>query len=73
MYGVWLKNLAPVLKPMKRKNQKQLHVVTRDFSRALDKLQVITYTVNSDWFTALFSSVVISWSNYFVMGFSTVT
>ena len=36
---------------------------TRDFPRALRKLLVIARS--SDWFIALFASVVIGWSNYF--------
>ena len=43
---------------------------TRDFSRALSKLQVIAR--NSDWFIALFAYVVIVRSNNFCFGFSTV-
>ena len=54
----------------RKKEQNQLHVVTRDFSCALGKLLVITR--NSDWSTVLFFPVVIGWSNYFIMGFSTV-
>lgn len=38
----------------------------QDFSRALSKLQVTTR--NSDWFVALFASVVIGGSNYFGNG-----
>lgn len=36
---------------------------TRDFSRALSRLQVIA--ANSDWFIARFSPVVIGHRNYF--------
>ena len=43
---------------------------TRDFSRALSELQVITR--NCDWFVALSAPVVIGWSNCFGFGFSTV-
>ena len=43
---------------------------TRDFSRASSKLQVISR--NSDWFMALFASVVIGRSSYFGFGFTTV-
>ena len=43
---------------------------TRDFSRALYKLQVIAGNFN--WCIALFARVVIGWSNYFGVGFSTV-
>ena len=42
----------------------------RDFSCALDKLQVITR--NSDWFIVLFAHVLIGRSDYFGIGFSTV-
>ena len=43
---------------------------TRDFSRALSKLQVINW--DSDWLIALFAPVVIDESNYFGIAFSTV-
>ena len=43
---------------------------TRDFSRALNKLQVIAR--NCDWFIALFSPVVIGRSYYFGIVFATV-
>ena len=41
----------------------------RDFSRALSNLQVMSR--NSDWFTALFTPVVIGRSYYFGIDFST--
>ena len=43
---------------------------TRDFSRALSKLQVIAR--NCDWFIALFAPVVIGRSNNLRIGFRTV-
>ena len=43
----------------------------RDFSRALSKLRGIAR--NSDWFFAVFALVVLGRSNYFGIGFSTVT
>ena len=43
---------------------------TRDFSRALSKLQVIAR--NCDWFIALFAPVVIGGSNNLGIGFRTV-
>ena len=43
---------------------------TREFSRALSKLQMIAR--NSDWFMALFVLAVIGQSDYFGFGFSTV-
>ena len=49
---------------------KQIAPYTRDFYRALSKLQIIAR--NSDWFIALFVSVAIGRSNYFGWGFSTV-
>ena len=49
---------------------KPIAACTRDFSRALSKLQIISR--DSDWFVALFSPVVIGWSNYLGIGFSTV-
>ena len=43
---------------------------TRDFSRALSKLQFVAR--DSDWLIAQFAPVVIGRSNYLVNGFSTV-
>ena len=65
----WLKRLAPVFQPMKRK-PKPIAPCTRDFSRALSELQIIAR--NCDWFIALFVPVVIGRSNCFGFGFSTV-
>ena len=67
----WLKKLAPVF----QKNQwevkpKSVAPRTRDFSRALSKLQIIAR--NCDWFIALFVPVVIGQNNCFGFGFSTV-
>ena len=57
-------NVAPVFQQMKSKTKTSSAIpCTRDFSRALRKLLVITRS--SDWFIALFASVVIGWSNYF--------
>ena len=53
-----------------KQNQNQSHLVREIFSRALSNVLVIAGT--SDWFMALFSLVVISRSNYFGIGFSTV-
>ena len=50
--------------------QKPITACTRDFSRTLNKLQVID--ANSDWFIVLFAPVVIGHSSYFAIGFSTV-
>ena len=66
----WLKNLAPVLQPMRKTKAKPITPCTRDFSRPLSKLHVTA--MNSDWFIALFVPVVIGQSNYFGIGFSTV-
>ena len=49
---------------------KPIAACTRDFFHALSKLQIICG--DSDWFIALFSPVVIDWSNYIGIGFSTV-
>lgn len=54
-----LKNLAPGLQSMSAR--------TCDFSRTLRKLQIIAK--GSDWFIALFASVVIGWSGYFGVSF----
>ena len=66
----WLKNLAPLFQLMRSKT-KTNHTLscTRDFSRALSKLQVIAR--NFDWFIALFPPVVIGRCNYFGIVFST--
>ena len=68
-FSDWLKNLIPVFQPMRNKT-KPIASCTRDFSRALSKLQVIAR--NSDWFIALFAPVVIGRNNYFGTGFSIV-
>ena len=65
----WLKRLAPVFQPMKRK-PKPITSFARNFSRALRELQIIAR--NCDWFIALFVPVVIGRSNCFGFGFSTV-
>ena len=60
----WLRNLAPVFQPIIRE-PKPITPCTRDFSRVLCKLQIISR--NSDWVIALFSPVVIAPRNYFVL------
>ena len=65
----WLKRLAPVFQPMRRKT-KPSAPCTRDFSRASSELQVIAR--NCDWLMALSAPVVIGRSNCFGFGFSTV-
>ena len=52
----WPKNLAPVFKAIRSEAK-----TNRDFSRALSKIQLIDR--NSDWFIALFVTVVISRSS----------
>ena len=54
----------------REEKSKPIAASTRDFSRALSKLQVIAR--NSDWFIALFAPVVIGRSNNFGIAFSTV-
>ena len=49
---------------------KPIATCTRDFSRALSKLQIVAR--NCDWFIALFVPVVIGRSNCFGFSFSTV-
>ena len=68
--GDWLKNLAPVFPPMRSKTKTNRTWFARLF-RALRKLQIIA--CNSDWFIAQFAPVVIGRSNYFGIGFSSVT
>ena len=54
----WLKRLAPVFQPMRRKT-KTIAPCTRDLSRASGEFQVIAR--NCDWFMELFVPVVIGW------------
>ena len=58
----WLKNLAPVLPPVRSKTKAYANrTLYARFSRASSKLQVIARS--SDWFNVLFSPVVIAvWS-----------
>ena len=63
----WPKRLAPLFQESK---PKPIAPRTRDFSRALSKLQAIAR--NCDWFIALPAPVVIGWINCFGFGFSTV-
>ena len=65
----WLKRLAPVFQPMRRKT-KTIPLCTSDFSRASGELQAIVR--NCDWLMELFVPVVIGQSDYFGFGFSTV-
>ena len=65
----WLKRLAPVFQPMRSK-PKPIAPRTRDFSRALNELQIIAR--NCDWFMALFVPVAICRNDCFGFGFSTV-
>ena len=65
----YLENFAQVFSQREAK-QKPIVLFTRDFSRALSKWQVISR--NSDWFMALFASVVIGRSSHLVFGFTTV-
>ena len=66
----WLKYLAPVFPPMRRKLKTIPPRARAIFSRVLSKLQVIAR--NSDWLIALFDPVMNGGSNYFGIGFSTV-
>ena len=64
----WLKRLAPVFQPMRRKTKTNRTMY--DFSRASSELQVTAR--NCDWLMELFVPVVIGRSNCFGFGFSTV-
>ena len=66
-FSDWLENLAPLFQPMRSKT-KPIAPCTNEFSRALSKLQVTAG--NSDWFTALFASVVTGRGDSFEIGFS---
>ena len=70
MLSDWLKRLASVFYPMRRKTKTNRTMYTRDFSRASGELQVIAR--NFDWFMELFVPVVIGRSNCFGFGFSPV-
>ena len=59
--GDWLKDLAPVFSTNENQNHKPIAPCTRDFSRALNKLQA----GSSDWIITLLAPVVIGRSNYF--------
>ena len=63
----WVKRVAPVFQPMK---SKPIASCARDFSRAMNELQIIAR--NCDWFIVLFVPVVIGRSNCFGFVFSTV-
>ena len=52
-----------------KQNQKSTETCTRDFSRALSKLQLGRHF---DWFIALFAPVLICRGNFFGICFSTV-
>ena len=54
----------------KEAKQKPIALFTHDFSHASSKLLVLSR--NSDWFMALFASVLIGLSSYFGFGFTTV-
>ena len=64
-----LKSLALVFQPM-RSDTKPIAPCTRDFSRALSKLEVIAR--NSDCFISLFGPVVIGRIDYFGISISIV-
>ena len=66
----WLKRVAPVFQPMRRKTKPNRTMKAWYFSRASSELQVIAR--NCDWFMAMFFRVVIGRSNCFGFGFSTV-
>ena len=67
----WLKNIAPIFQSMRSKTKIKINrSLEARLSRASSKLQVIVR--NSDWFIALFAPVVIGWSDYYGIGFSTV-
>lgn len=68
-----LKYLLSVFQPIRSKTTTKTNPTRAIFeSRALRKLQVIV--MNSDWFIALFSPVVIGPSSFFeLVGFTVVT
>ena len=65
----WLKRLAPVFQPVRRKTKTNRTMYAR-FSRASSEIQVIAR--NCDWLMELFVPVVIGRSNCFGFGLSTV-
>ena len=63
-------SIRPQVFDQREAKPKPIALRTRDFSRALSKLQLIAK--NSDWFIALLTPVVIGQSNYWGIGYSTV-
>ena len=68
--GDWLKVLREFFNQRDTK-PKPIAPCTRSFSRALSKLQVIAR--DSDWFSRRSAPVAVGRTNYFSIGFSTVT
>ena len=58
----WLKNLAPLFQPLRRKTKTNRTLYARFFP-CFDEI-----AWNPDWFIALFAPVVIGRNNYFVIG-----
>ena len=65
----WLTKLAPLFQPMRSKTKTNCDLVARVFPRLASVVHV--FALNSDWFVALFVSVVIGQSIYFGFGFKT--
>ena len=66
----WLKKDSRQFFNQSEAKPKPIAPCTRDSSRTLSELQIITR--NCDWFMALFAPVVIGRSNCFGFGFSTI-
>ena len=67
----WLKNLAPLPRPIRSKTQTNRDLLARIFnSRAWHRRHV--FASSSDWFIGLFTTAVIGQSNYFGFGFTTL-
>ena len=65
--GDWLRNLAPIFQLVRSKTENQSHLELATFPALRSKPLLISR--NSDWCIALFASVVIGCSNYFVLVF----
>ena len=66
----WLKNLAPLSRPIRSKTKTNRDLPVRVFPR-LAPATCICFEL-SDWFIELFTTVVIGQSNYFGFGFTTL-
>ena len=64
----WLKNLAPLSRPIRSKTKTNRDLPARFFTR----LAPAVFASSSDWFIGLFTTVVIGQSNNFGFGITTL-